>query len=232
MNNFGNNTSIVGLTALVQGDGIVCSPNPITRTGVISMSPAVAAAISKTQHIRTDGGSTIVDGSLVIHGPILGEGDIGSITAPFSTVYAGNVITPSTNLNALATTVSNHTSSIIELQKGPMTLLELQENILYHFDSELVLVQQTFTVPLKLRVELSLVYKWVNCTRPSRYTLHVADNAFQCGVSDSIAPYLNHIDKVLILDATDFKVRLTKDGTDANDTFELQRHSFIKVSIV
>ena len=113
-----------------------------------------------------------------------------------------------------------------------MTLLELEENILYHFDSELVLVQQTFTVPLKLRVELSLVYKWVNCSRASRYILHVADNVFQCGVSDSIAPFLNHIDKVLILDATDFKVRLTKDGTDANDTFELQKHSFIKVSIV
>ena len=66
----------------------------------------------------------------------------------------------------------------------------------------------------------------------SRYTLYVADNAFQCGVSDSIAPYLNHIDKVLIIDATDFRVFLTKDPSDQNDTFELQKHSFIKVSIV
>ena len=35
-----------------------------------------------------------------------------------------------------------------------------------------------------------------------------------------------------MVDATDFKVFLTKDGTDANDTFELQKFSFIKVSIV
>ena len=70
MNNFGNNVSLVGVTGIVQGDGIVCTPNPISKTGVISLSPAVTAAISKTQHIRTDGGSTIIDGSLVIHGPI------------------------------------------------------------------------------------------------------------------------------------------------------------------
>ena len=232
MNNFGNNVSLVGVTGIVQGDGIVCSPNPISKTGVISLSPAVTAAISKTQHIRTDGGSTIIDGSLVIHGPILGEGDIGSITSPFSTVYVGNVITPSTNLNALATTVSNHTTSIIELQKGPMTLLELQENILYHFDSELVLVEQTFTVPATLRIDLNITYKWINCSRPSRFSLHIAESVFQCGVSDSIAPYLNHIENFLTVDATDFRVFLTKDGTDANDTFELQKFSFIKVSIV
>ena len=118
MNNFGNNTSLVGITGIVQGDGIVCSPRPITRTGVISVGPAVTAAISKTQHIRTDGGSTIVDGALVIHGPILGEGDIGSITAPFNTVFTGNVITPS-NLNALATTVPTIHRTLSNCRKGP-----------------------------------------------------------------------------------------------------------------
>ena len=42
----------------------------------------------------------------------------------------------------------------------------------------------------------------------------------------------NHIEKFLTVDATDFKVFLTKDSADANDTFELQKFSFIKVSIV
>ena len=62
--------------------------------------------------------------------------------------------------------------------------------------------------------------------------LHIADSVFQCGVSDSIAPYLNHIEKIITVDTTDFKVFLTKDSADANDTFELQKFSFIKVSIV
>ena len=213
MNNFGSGFGLTGVQGLVQGEGIVCSPNPISRTGVISLSPSVTTAI---KHITTEGDSTIIDSSLVIHGPIVAE----------------NIITPSTNLNALATTVSNHTSSIIELQKGPMTLIELQENILYHFDSELVLAQQMFNTNMTLRVDLNLTYKWVNCSRASRFVLHIADSVFQCGVSDSIAPYLNHIEKILTVDATDFRVFLTKDGTDANDTFELQKFSFIKVSIV
>ena len=113
-----------------------------------------------------------------------------------------------------------------------MTLLDLQENILYHFDSELVLAQQTFTVPVTLKIDLNLTYKWVNASRASRFILHIADSVFQCGVSDSIAPYINHIEKGLIVDSKDFRVFLTKDGTDANDTFELQKFSFIKVSIV
>ena len=103
---------------------------------------------------------------------------------------------------------------------------------MYHFDSELVLAQRTFAVPATLKVDLNLTYKWVNCTRASRFLLHVADSVFQCGVADSIAPYLNHIEKVLYVDSQDFRVFLTKDGTDANDTFELQKFSFITVSIV
>ena len=213
MNNFGSGFGLTGVQGLVQGEGIVCSPNPISRTGVISLSPAITTAI---KHITTEGDSTIIDSSLVIHGPIVAE----------------NIITPSTNLNALATTVSNHTSSIIELQKGPMTLIELQENILYHFDSELVLAQQMFNTNMTLRVDLNLTYKWVNCSRASRFVLHIADSVFQCGLADSISPFTNHIEKILTVDATDFRVFLTKDGTDANDTFELQKFSFIKVSIV
>ena len=41
-----------------------------------------------------------------------------------------------------------------------------------------------------------------------------------------------NIENFLIVDAKDFKVSLTRDGTDANDTFELQKFSLIKVSIV
>ena len=83
MNNFGSGFGLTGVQGLVQGEGIVCSPNPISRTGVISLSPSVTTAI---KHITTEGDSTIIDSSLVIHGPIVAE----------------NIITPSTNLNALA----------------------------------------------------------------------------------------------------------------------------------
>ncbi len=121
MNNFGNGFGITGVQHIVQGNGLLFSPNPITRNGVISLSPATAATITalstKTQHITADGDRTQIDGTIVIHGPFLGQGDIGSSESPFDKVYAGNIITPSTNLNALATTVSNHTSSIIELQE-------------------------------------------------------------------------------------------------------------------
>ena len=143
---------------------------------MISLSLAIAASITslstKTQHITADGDRTQIDGTLVIHGPFLGQGDIGTSESPFSTVYASNIITPSTNLNALATTVSNHTSSIIELQKGPMTLLDLQENILYHFDSELVLAQQTFTVPVTLnRFEFDIQMGQLHESKPL-YSTH------------------------------------------------------------
>ena len=75
--------------------------------------------------------SYIVDPTqtLVVHGatvsvanvqPISVESDIGSQNMPFKRVYAkdvscDNVETKSTNLNALATTVSNNTLSILDL---------------------------------------------------------------------------------------------------------------------
>ena len=67
--------------------------------------------------------------SLVVQGPAVSvsnlqalsnEADIGTETSPFYRVYANNVncdnvVTASSNLNALTTTVSNHTSIIMDL---------------------------------------------------------------------------------------------------------------------
>jgi hypothetical protein len=138
----------IGVTGIVSGNsGIVCTPDPITRTGTISLNPVVTEAIStqetKTQHVTADTNSTRVDSvfqvndfsvepffivdptaSLVVQGstvfvanlqPISQNSTIGSVAIPFENVYTQNVTTPGTNLNALATSVSNHTTLIAGL---------------------------------------------------------------------------------------------------------------------
>ena len=138
----------VGVTGIVSGNsGIVCTPDPITRTGTISLNPVVTDAIatqaSKTQHVTADTNSTRVDSvfqvndfsvepffivdptaSLVVQGatvfvanlqPISANSTIGSLAIPFDNVHTQNVTTPGTNLNALATSVSNHTTLIAGL---------------------------------------------------------------------------------------------------------------------
>ena len=153
MNNNGQPTgAVAGLTALVGGTGITCTPNPITRTGIVSLSPVITSTIAETankvQNVESTETNTRINGSfqvndfnvdpfividptasLAVHGPtvsvsnlqpISNEADIGTSALPFYRLYAinvecDNVITPSSNLNALTTTVSNHTSMIMDL---------------------------------------------------------------------------------------------------------------------
>ena len=49
MNNNGVPAGAVsGVTGLLGSNGIVCSPNPISRTGTVSLAPAVTATIAQT----------------------------------------------------------------------------------------------------------------------------------------------------------------------------------------
>ena len=65
MNNSGSNGNNF-VSGVVAGGGIVCNPNPITRTGSVSVSPAVLASVAtqsaKVQNVEADAGSTQVSG--------------------------------------------------------------------------------------------------------------------------------------------------------------------------
>ena len=75
--------SVSGVTSLTAGAGIVCTPNPIVRTGIVSISPIITATIAETattvQNIESTETTTSVvgsfrvvdvnlDPSLVVHG--------------------------------------------------------------------------------------------------------------------------------------------------------------------
>ena len=93
-----------------------------------------------------------------------------------------------------------------------MTVLDQTQNTDYVFDGELVLYEQTFVDTVTVKVDINLVYFWIGCTRASRFYLHVGDAVFACGVGDSMSLHLNHIEKIVIVAASDFKVVLRKDG--------------------
>ena len=81
---------------------------------------------------------------------------------------------------------------------------------------------------MTVKVDINLLYTWVNCTRASRFYLHVGDAVFACGVGDSVSPHLNHIEKVDTVAASDFKVMLKKDANaDKNDTIQILQISFL-----
>ena len=89
---------------------------------------------------------------------------------------------------------------------------------------------QKFTEPVTLRVDINLLYTWVSCTRASRFYLHVGDAVF---ASDSVSPHLNHIEKIAIVAASDFKVLLRKDAkADKNDTIQIQQFGFNKLTVL
>ena len=122
MNNMGQNMGAVsGVTGILAGTGITCTPNPISRTGTVSLSEgvvqAITAAQTSTQHITADPQSTRMDSDVSISSlqPISENSTIGTMAVPFDNVYTRNVTTPGTNLNALATSVSNHTTLIAGL---------------------------------------------------------------------------------------------------------------------
>ena len=84
-----------------------------------------------------------------------------------------------------------------------------------------------------VKADINLLYTcWVNCTRASRFYLHVGDAVFVCGVGDSVT-HLNHIVKIFIVSASDFKVVLRKDAkADNNDSIRIQQFSFIKLTVL
>ena len=112
-----------------------------------------------------------------------------------------------------------------------MTVLDQTQNTDYVFDGELVLYEQTFADAVTVKLDINLLYSWQNCTRASRFYLHVGDAVFVCGVGDSVT-HMNQIERLVIVSGTDLKIRLKKDPTDSNDTIRLHRFSFIKATIL
>jgi len=113
-----------------------------------------------------------------------------------------------------------------------LTVMDQTETKQYVFDGELVLYEQTFVEPVRLKVDINLLYTWVNCTRASRFYLHIGDAVFACGVGDSVT-HLNQIEKVVIVSASGFKVVLKKDAkADNNDSIRIQQFSFIKLTVL
>ena len=113
-----------------------------------------------------------------------------------------------------------------------LTVMDQTETKQYVFDGELVLYEQTFVEPVRLKVDINLLYTWVNCTRASRFYLHIGDAVFACGVGDSVT-HLNQIEKVVIVSASGFKVVLRKDAkADNNDSIRIQQFSFIKLTVL
>ena len=112
-----------------------------------------------------------------------------------------------------------------------LTVMDQTQNTDYVFDGELVLYEQQFAEPVTVKVDINLLYSWINCTRASRFYLHVGDAVFVCGVGDSVT-HLNQIEKMVIVSTTEFKVCLKKDPKDANDTIRLHKFSYIKTTIL
>ena len=113
-----------------------------------------------------------------------------------------------------------------------LTVMDQTETKQYVFDGELVLYEQTFVEPVRLKVDINLLYNWSNCTRASRFYLHIGDAVFACGVGDSVT-HLNQIEKVVIVSASGFKVVLKKDAkADNNDSIRIQQFSFIKLTVL
>ena len=114
-----------------------------------------------------------------------------------------------------------------------LTVMDQTETKQYVFDGELVLYEQTFVEPVRLKVDINLLYTWAHgCTRASRFYLHIGDAVFACGVGDSVT-HLNQIEKVVIVSASGFKVVLKKDAkADNNDSIRIQQFSFIKLTVL
>ena len=67
-----------------------------------------------------------------------------------------------------------------------MTVMDQTQNTDYVFDGELVLYEQQFAEPVTVKVDINLLYSWINCTRASRFYLHVGAAVFVCGVVDRV----------------------------------------------
>ena len=113
-----------------------------------------------------------------------------------------------------------------------LTVMDQTETKQYVFDGELVLYEQQFAEPVTVKVDINLLYSWINCTRASRFYLHIGSAVFVCGVGDSVT-HMNQIEKIVTVAADDLKIVLKKDAkSDANDTIEIKRFSFIRVTVL
>ena len=113
-----------------------------------------------------------------------------------------------------------------------ISVMDQTETKQYVFDGELILFEQLYVQPVNVSVQINLLYSWVNCTRASRFYLHVGDAVFACGVGDSVT-HLNQIEKTVTVNTSDFKVVLRKDAkADKNDTIEIKKFSFIKLTVL
>ena len=113
-----------------------------------------------------------------------------------------------------------------------LTVMDQTETKQYVFDGELVLYEQKYAEPVTVKVDINLLYAWVNCTRASRFYLHIGDAVFACGVGDSVI-HMNQIEKSVTVSADDFKIVLKKDAkSDTNDSIEIKRFSFIRVTVL
>ena len=113
-----------------------------------------------------------------------------------------------------------------------ISVMDQTETKQYVFDGELILFEQLYVQPVTVSVQINLLYSWVNCTRASRFYLHVGDAVFACGTGDSVT-HLNQIEKTVMVSASDFKVVLRKDAkADKNDTIEIKKFSFIKLTVL
>ena len=113
-----------------------------------------------------------------------------------------------------------------------ISVMDQTETKQYVFDGELILFEQLYVQPVNVSVQINLLYSWVNCTRASRFYLHVGDAVFACGTGDSVT-HLNQIEKTVMVSASDFKVVLRKDAkADKNDTIEIKKFSFIKLTVL
>jgi len=113
-----------------------------------------------------------------------------------------------------------------------ISVMDQTETKQYVFDGELVLFEQLYVQPVTVCAQINLLYSWVNCTRASRFYLHVGDAVFACGTGDSVT-HLNQIEKTVTVSASDFKVVLRKDAkADKNDTIEIKKFSFIKLTVL
>ena len=113
-----------------------------------------------------------------------------------------------------------------------LTVMDQVENKQYVFDGELVLYEQVFAEPVTVSVQINLLYSWVNCTRASRFYLHIGDAVFACGIGDSVT-HLNQIEKTVTVSASGFSVVLKKDAkADKNDFIEIKRFSYIKLTVL
>ena len=113
-----------------------------------------------------------------------------------------------------------------------LTVMDQTETKQYVFDGELVLYEQKFAEPVTAKIEINLLYSWINCTRASRFYLHVGDAVFACGIGDSVT-HMNQIEKIVTVAADDFQILLKKDAkSDANDNIEIKQYSFIRVTVI